>query len=144
MSKSKTIRPVDVILIWDDAAQMILHYVFRDGWAWNDFHQAMKQASSLTQQAQGRTLHSVLDFTAAPSIRAGAFYHFSQAANQLTDTYARGQIIVVSASPILWAIIRVTAILLPQFAKNLSHVPTLDAAYAALRPSINSELETQF
>ncbi len=143
MARPKTIRSVDVILIWDDSTQIILHYVFRAGWTWSDFHAALSQARHMTRQAHGRTLHTVLDFTSSPFIQPGAIYQFSRAASKLTKNYQRGQTILVSTSPILWAITQVMIRMFPHKVGHVRYVPILDEAYAVLVPSVRSEFDTQ-
>jgi hypothetical protein len=144
MTPRPTMRPVDVILIWEDETRIILHYVFKAPWTWHDFYAALYRGARLAAQADGRAIQNVIDLTRSHFIWPGALTPFLQAARLFPDDPDRpSSIVFVNAPVMLQAIASVVCRQYPHMKAHIHYTDSVQSAYRLLERLKRSMADTQ-
>lgn len=124
----RIIMPIHVM--WDNPERTILRFEYGGKWTWDEFHQAIREGNTMTNEALYRVV-SIVDMRGGPDVPPNALVHLKWVMEQLGDyPNNSGVTIFLSAETMGKSLLAMLKQVYPMLAAQMAfiHVDTLEAA----------------
>lgn len=132
---------MSVQVVWDDAQQTIIRYIFDGAWTWNEVAQGIAVSNAWLEAAPGRTIDFIYDLRASQGLPDGALAFLRKYVNKVHEGTGRQVVVGTSKSTMVMITRRlldmIQAIYHPPW--NLRFAHTLEEAHALLGKPVPSD-----